>query len=41
MDSWNFNQTTVLANININDNIGFDYAFPLIGVSIAEDTIYV
>lgn len=41
MDSWDFNQTTVLANININDNIGLDYAFPLIGVSIAEDTIYV
>lgn len=41
MDSWNFNQTTVLANININDNMGFNYTLPLIGTIIAEDTIYV
>lgn len=41
MNSWDFNQTTVLANINISYRMGFDYALPLIGTSIGEDTIYV
>lgn len=41
INSWDFNQTTVLADVNISDNMGFDYALPLIGTTIAENTIYV